>query len=209
MTIKQQQCLLEYLGYSPGAIDGQYGEQTKQAIMRFQQDYSLEPDGICGAMTEKMLLGVVSGTVAKKETVAPTNTKTNTTVQDAVQVPSGTWWDDIKHFRPDEENITCPCWRCRGKKEYPEERLMREADHIRDIAKKAMVPSSVRRCQEHNDELPGSAKNSYHVRGLAMDFDIPALADSKIKEILEAEKAAGRVRYWYQMDSGWFHFDVN
>ncbi len=86
---------------------------------------------------------------------------------------------------------------------------MQEADHIRDAAKKAMVPSSVRRCQAHNDELDGSAPNSYHVRGLAMDFDIPALADSQIKAILEAEKSAGRVRYWYQMSSGWFHFDVN
>lgn len=210
MTVLQQQCLLTFIGY-PCAVDGIPGDETTAQTKAFQRDYSLDADGIWGAMTEKMAIGVVAGTVARKEKQAisdnvsdKTSIQTNTLVQDAPD-----WWGEIEHFSPEEKYITCPCFRCRGKKLYPEKRLMIEADHIRDLAKKPMIPSSVRRCQEHNDELPGSAKNSLHIAGLAMDFDIPALPDSEIKSILEAEKAVGRVRYWYQMANGNFHFDVN
>lgn len=177
---------------------------TQQTIQQVQQLLQLlgnspgEIDGIWGAASQAAL----NATLAEYEVVAENVTTTD--------IPNaGDFWADIKYFTKDEENITCPCWRCRDKKEYPERRLMVEADRIRDIAKKPMIPSSVRRCQQHNDELDGSVPNSYHIRGLAMDFDIPALADSQIKSILEAEKSAGRVRYWYQMNSGWFHFDVN
>lgn len=180
---------------------------TQQTIQQVQQLLQLlgnspgEIDGIWGAASQAALDATLTeyGVNVSKEETTTTNPSVN----------NENFWSDIKHFTKDEENITCPCWRCRDKKEYPEYRLMKEADRIRDIANKPMIPSSVRRCQQHNDELDGSVPNSYHIRGLAMDFDIPALADSKIKSILEAEKSAGRVRYWYQMNSGWFHFDVN
>ena len=202
MTVLQQQCLLTYLGYlGAGKQDGIYGEVTAFAVEQFQRDYGITPDRVCGPITEKMLLGAAAGTVTKK---VSSQTQTNPEKQQ-----TGTWWDEIEYFRQDEGNIHCPCFRCAGKQIDPEQRLMLEADRIRKIAGKPMIPSSVRRCQEHNDELQGSAPNSYHIRGLAMDFDIPALDDSQIRAILEAEKAAGRIRYWYQMTNGWFHFDVN
>ena len=84
---------------------------------------------------------------------------------------------------------------------------MREADSIREELG-PMVPSSVRRCQEHNDELPGSAKNSRHIIGKAMDFNAPKSTPTQIEACLARRKAAGEIRYWYRMDSGWYHFDI-
>ena len=46
MTVKQIQCLLTYLGYSLGAIDGADGKNTQAAIWAFQADYGLTVDGI-------------------------------------------------------------------------------------------------------------------------------------------------------------------
>lgn len=35
MTIRQIQCLLVYLGYDPGAIDGADGQKTRAAVRAF------------------------------------------------------------------------------------------------------------------------------------------------------------------------------
>lgn len=51
MTVKQIQCLLAYLGYDPGAIDGADGPKTRAAVKAFQQSEGLEPDGIAGPQT--------------------------------------------------------------------------------------------------------------------------------------------------------------
>lgn len=190
MTVRQQQLLLEYLGYDTGGIDGIPGPNTERATTSFQKDYGLEADGICGTMTQKMLVAAVAGMAVKVDLTQ-----------------TGSWWDSIKYFKPDEPNICCPCPRCVGKREYPTEALMKMADSIREELG-PMVPSSVRRCQEHNDELPGSAKNSRHIIGKAMDFNAPKSTPAQIEACLARRKAAGEIRYWYRMSSGWYHFDI-
>ena len=67
MTVKQIQCLLTYLGYSPGTIDGIEGRNTQVATLAFQADYGLTVDGIPGAATQKMLIGAIAGTAVKVE----------------------------------------------------------------------------------------------------------------------------------------------
>ena len=197
MTIKQQQCLLAYLGYYTGQMDGQWGGMSTEACRAFQADYGLDPDGVCGTMTQKMLIGAIAGTAVKVERPA-----------EDINVPSnGTFWDDIRYFKPDEENICCPCPRCVGKREYPTEALMKTADSIRQELG-PMVVSSCRRCQEHNDELSGSAKNSRHIIGKAMDFNATKSTPAQIEACLARRKAAGEIRYWYRMSSGWYHFDI-
>ena len=62
MTIRQIQCLLTYLGYSPGEIEGANGKNTQGAVLAFQADYGLTVDGIPGAATQKMLIGAIAGT---------------------------------------------------------------------------------------------------------------------------------------------------
>lgn len=190
MTVKQAQCLLLYLGYSPGAPDDIAGAKTSGAASAFQSDYGLPVTGKLDETTCKMLIAAVAGTAVKVE-----------------RPQTGSWWDNIKYFKPDEENICCPCPRCVGKREYPTEALMKTADRIREELG-PMVPSSVRRCQEHNDELPGSAKNSRHIIGKAMDFNATKSTPAQIEACLARRKAAGEIRYWYRMSSGWYHFDI-
>ena len=69
MTIMQIQCLLTYLGYSPGSIDGIEGRNTQGAIRAFQADYGLTVDGIPGAATQKMLIGAIAGTTSSTSPV--------------------------------------------------------------------------------------------------------------------------------------------
>ena len=190
MTVKQAQCLLLYLGYSPGTPDNVSGAKTSGAASAFQADYGLPVTGKLDETTGEMLVAAVAGTAAKVD-----------------RPQTGSWWDNIKYFKPDEENICCPCPRCVGKREYPTEALMKTADRIREELG-PMVPSSVRRCQAHNDELPGSAKNSRHIIGKAMDFNAPKSTPAQIEACLARRKAAGEIRYWYRMDSGWYHFDI-
>lgn len=56
-----QQALAQ-LGYDPGAIDGDFGSATQQAVVAFQTAAGLEPDGIVGPETLAALSkGVGSG----------------------------------------------------------------------------------------------------------------------------------------------------
>ena len=196
MTIKQKQCLLAYLGYYDGPLDGIWGEKSQLATIDFQRYYMAQEDadGIFGAATEKRILEVIATGEEPKESVN-------------VNAAPG-WWKDIRYFKPNEENICCPCPRCVGKREYPTEALMKMADSIREELG-PMVPSSVRRCQAHNDELSGSAKNSRHIIGKAMDFNCPKSTAAQIEACLTRRKNAGEIRYWYRMSSGWYHFDID
>ena len=198
MTIKQKQALLAYLGYYDGPLDGIWGEKSQKATEAFQRDYQLTADGIFGTTTEKRILEVVaSGKMPTQQPQAAPETG-----------EAADWWKDIRYFTPEEPNICCPCPRCVGKREYPTEALMKTADSIREELG-PVVPSSVRRCQAHNDELSGSAKNSRHIIGKAMDFNCPKSTPAQIEACLTRRKNDGEIRYWYRMSSGWYHFDID
>ena len=49
--VKELQQKLTTLGYSLGAIDGDFGDKTLAAVKKFQSDYSLEVDGVVGNQT--------------------------------------------------------------------------------------------------------------------------------------------------------------
>lgn len=198
MTLKQKQALLAYLDYYDGPLDGLWGEKSQKATEAFQRDYQLAADGIFGAATEKRILEVVAS--GEEPTQQPQTAPETGEAAD--------WWKGIRYFKPNEENICCPCPRCAGKREYPTEALMKMADSIREELG-PMVPSSVRRCQAHNDELSGSAKNSRHIIGKAMDFNCPKSTPAQIEACLARRKNAGEIRYWYRMRSGWYHFDID
>ena len=195
MTTKQIQALLTYLGYDPGAVDGIPGKNTRRAVLAFQAQEGLEHDGRPGPLTQAALLeAVANGRFRAEDAQTPEET-------------TGTWWDEIRYFKREEKGIACPCGRCGGFPVEPTERLMRTADSIRDELG-PMVPSSTVRCQAHNDELQGSAKNSRHIYGKAMDFNCPKSSQAQIEACLSRKKTAGEIRYWYRMSSGWYHFDV-
>jgi len=59
--VMEIQALLQKMGYNPGAVDGVFGPQMQQAVIQFQRNFALTPDGVIGADTyramEKYLLG--------------------------------------------------------------------------------------------------------------------------------------------------------
>ncbi len=58
--VTQIQQRLQELGYDPGTADGIYGTRTQNAVIAFQKDYGLDPDGIAGKNT-LAALGLTGG----------------------------------------------------------------------------------------------------------------------------------------------------
>lgn len=53
--VMEIQALLQKLGYNPGIVDGVFGFQTAQAVMQFQRNNGLTPDGVVGENTHRIL----------------------------------------------------------------------------------------------------------------------------------------------------------
>ena len=49
------QRILLSIGYNPGPIDGIFGPLTQMAVIQFQMDNGLVPDGIVGPRTYEIL----------------------------------------------------------------------------------------------------------------------------------------------------------
>ena len=158
MTVKQIQCLLTYLGYSPGTIDGVDGRNTQGAIRAFQADYGLTVDGIPGAATQKMLIGAIAGTAVKVEKS-----------EYGPAPKTGTFWDDIKYFTREEFRCQCGGKYCNGFPAEPAEETVRMADEIRRRGGVPLHVNSGVRCKRHNAEV-GGVSNSLHTTGQAVDL---------------------------------------
>lgn len=192
MTTLQIQSLLTYLGYDPGEVDGIPGKNTRRAVLAFQAQEGLETDGSPGPITQAALLDAVAkGRFRAEDANVPEDT-------------TGTWWDSIHYFTREEFRCTCP--RCGGFPVEPDETLVRLADRVREhFGSPANVSSGVR-CQAHNDELSGSAKNSYHLRGKAMDFAVRGVSGAKLLAYVKTQQ----IHYAYQISgSDYVHMDVN
>ncbi len=55
------QALLKKIGYNPGPVDGIFGEQTRQAVINFQRNNNLIPDGVIGMNTYTKLNPLLLG----------------------------------------------------------------------------------------------------------------------------------------------------
>ena len=188
MTIKQKQCLLEYLGYytpensgKVNNVDGELGPKTKAATEKFQTDYALEADGIFGPLTEKEILDVI-----------------------ATGRKPGVNWDAVKYFDREEFECNCNGKYCDGFPVAPLPLLVKTADKVRDHFGRAAIISSGVRCKQHNKNVGGVA-NSRHLEGRAMDFRI---SGKKAAEVLEYVQSLPEVRYAYAIDSNYVHMDV-
>lgn len=158
MTIKQAQCLLLYLGYSPGSPDGVVGPKTSGAISVFQSDYGLPVTGQLDETTGKMLVAAVAGTAAKVE---------------RPRGQTGTFWDGIKYFKREEFRCKCGGKYCNG---YPvdiDANMVKIADEIRSRIGKPIQINSGIRCKTHNANV-GGVSNSQHLYGTAADLGCPS-----------------------------------
>ncbi|WP_352420429.1 M14 family metallopeptidase [Proteiniborus sp.] len=72
-NVKLIQSLLNRIGYSVGAVDGVFGVQTQQAVIAFQRNNELSPDGIVGPATwrvfNRLLLGYDTYTIRSGDTL--------------------------------------------------------------------------------------------------------------------------------------------
>ena len=53
--VKEMQTALKKLGYYTGTVDGKFGAGTKRAVIKFQSENKLTPDGLAGAKTLALL----------------------------------------------------------------------------------------------------------------------------------------------------------
>lgn len=160
MTVKQKQCLLYYLGYYVGNIDGVWGTLSKTATKAFQKDHGLKDDGIFGSDTEKKILGVIA-------------TGETTTATDTIPAPVVDDWDDIEFFSKKEFRCKCGGQYCDG---YPAEidlTMVRYADEIRRRLGVPIGVNSGLRCAQWN-AIQGGVSNSQHRYGTAADLGKPS-----------------------------------
>ena len=178
MTTKQIQCLLVYLGYDPGQIDGIDGKKTQAALAAFRADYGVGEDGLVGA---------VAGTIAKLD-----------------KPQSGSWWDDIKHFRRDEFKCKCGGRYCNGYPAEMQEAVVKIADAARaHFGKPAHVVSGLR-CQKWNAHEGGVA-NSQHMYGEAIDLRVDGVDSETLRQFVASQPDH---RYSYRINSTNVHFDI-
>ena len=189
MTHKQRQSLLLFLGYNPGTPDNIWGDRSRRAMEAFQRDHGLPVTGTGNPITDEALLKAVSEWEPEKS-----------------QTPgSGSWWDEIEYFDRSEFKCTCGGRGCNGYPAEPRERLVRNADMARKHFDRPAIVSSGVRCQLRNSELPGSADNSLHLTGRAMDFGIPGVSSATL---LAYVRTLPEVHEAYAIDDSYVHMGV-
>lgn len=179
MTIKQIQCLLTYLGYSPGGIDGVDGVKTQNAVKAFQRQEALTVDGLAGTGTQAKLLDAVAGGRCYSPQETP-NSQTSAAPVDAAQylrddgcyhIPRGVDVQLTRNFRAKE--IHCQGVGC-CQESVISKRIMELAQAIRDDLEEPLTIAtsggSGYRCKAHNAATPGASPNSLHTISDAVDL---------------------------------------
>lgn len=199
MTVKQIQCLLTYLGYDPGTIDGEYGPKTRAAVKAFQQAEGLEPDGIAGPQTAaKLPEAVFQGRV-----YVPPDTSGGAV--DNQEEVTGTFWDRIKYFTRAEFKCKCGGRFCNGYPAEMQEAVVKIADAARGhFGKPAHVVSGLR-CKQWNAHEGGVA-NSQHMYGEAIDLRIDGVDSETLRQFVASQPGH---RYSYCINRTNVHFDIN
>lgn len=159
MTVYQQQCLLGYLGYDPGAIDGISGARTEAALSRFRADY--------GASVEDL-------PKAAAGLIAP------------IRKTEASFWDSIRYFRREEFRCKCGGRYCSGYPAEMQEAAVRIAENARaHFGAPAHVVSGLR-CREWNAHEGGVA-NSQHMYGEAIDLRIDGVDSETLRQYVSQQ----------------------
>lgn len=180
MTNKQKQCLLFYLGYYTGSIDGKFGTRSKKATRAFQEDFGITVDGSVGAETEKALKHAVAYGMPEKKTD----------------------WDGIKHFKRDE--FKCKCGKyCNGFPAEPDMKLLTLLEKIREHFDSPVTITSGVRCKTHNTNC-GGASGSQHLKGTAADIKVKGVSPEKVaayaETLLSGTGGIGRYKTFTHVD---------
>ena len=183
MTVEQRQCLLRYLGYPVGAVDGIDGKKTQAALAQFKAEYGVGEEGLPGA---------VAGMVPKLD-------KPNTP-----DAGTGTFWDEIEFFTREEFKCKCGGKYCNGYPAEMQEAVVKIADAARKhFGKPAYVVSGLR-CKQHNANEGGVA-NSQHMYGEAIDLRITGVSADQLLAFVNQQPST---RYAYKINATNVHFDI-
>lgn len=196
MTIRQLQALLDYLGYSPGEVDGISGPNTAAALKSFQAAAGLTADGIPGSQTWVALKEAVAG-----DCFAPMDSAES---ERPGSRPAGDFWGDIRYFTREEFRCKCGGKHCGGFPAEPEEKLVRLAERMREHFGRPVTVSSGLRCPSHNAAVGGVA-NSRHLSGKAMDFCVSGYSAEKVLAFVRSQPD---IRYAYAINQNFVHMDV-
>lgn len=178
MTAEKKQCLLKYLGYYDGDVDGIWGAGSAQATRDLQEASGLAVDGIFGDGTLAAAKEAVANDRFKPETQP--DQPQEPLVDDAAQYLRE---DGCYHIpRGVDVQLTRNFWareiHCQGKgcctESVISKRIMDLAQEIRDDLGEplsiATAGGSGYRCPAHNARTPGASKNSLHTISDAVDL---------------------------------------
>ena len=200
MTNEQKQCLLKYLGYYEGKVDGEWGSLSEKATLDFQKAfsaYNLDPDGICGDNTQKALKHAVAYDMFRAEH------KEAETLEPLKGI-TGNFWDGIKYWTREEFRCQCGGKYCNGFPAEPDKKLILVAENIRKHFGRPGHRSSGLRCKTWN-AIQGGVSNSRHLTGKALDFRIEGCSAA---QVLAYAITLPDVRYAYDIDGTYVHVDV-
>lgn len=184
MNNAQKQHLLAYLGFYTAPVDGIWGPQSRAATERFQKAYMDCADGVFGPATQQRIREIIA----------------------SAEVPGQPdFWAQIRYFTREEFRCTCGGRGCSGFPAEPVRRLVENAEAARSHFGAVAEVSSGVRCSLRNSELPGSAANSLHLRGRAMDFRIRGIG---AEELCAWVAALPEVDEAYAIDSQYVHMGV-
>lgn len=192
MTPRQKQCLLAYLGYYSGPVNGIWSDECKDATFRFQEDFrGIGVDGIVGPETGKALTHAVAYGMTVKDTAESEDD----------------FWKRIKYWTRNEFKCRCGEYHdpyCNGFPVEPDHTLVELADDVRGHFGRPGHRSSGIRCPQHNADSNG-VSDSRHLRGKALDFRIEGHSS---KTVLDYVLTLPKVRYAYAIDDTYVHMDV-
>lgn len=188
MTTKQIQCLLTYLGYDPGVIDGIDGKKTQAALASFRADYGVGAEGLVGA---------VAGTVAKLEKPKADNAGASSGAEQYLKA------DGYYHIpRGVNVQLSRNLWSqevmCQGSGCCAESIISKRMvdtfqairDEFGDAISIATSGGSGFRCAKHNAAV-GGAGGSLHLTGSA--FDLHCRDKSKLMTVVRKHITDGEI----------------
>lgn len=197
MTVFQKQCLLNFLGYDTGGVDGIWGEKSRNATECCQEDLCIPSDGVWGPQTETAVLEAV---YTYDEDMPDSDTNAGSTGNPELdQLFKG-----IRYWSPEEFRCQCGGKYCSGFPALPDRTLLELLDAIRHKAGRPGHRSSGLRCEIWNSIQKGVA-NSKHMCGKAFDFWIEGLSGQQLLTLCLEDP---RTSYAYIIEGQYVHVDV-
>lgn len=194
VTTTQRQCILLYLGYYEGKVDGVWGSLSEEAVKELQGAEGLNQDGVYGDATH----------AAAIDAVYNGRFKSSPSISDEIEIDTP-GWNGGSYFVKAEFKCKCGGKHCNGYPVEPEYDLIEIAVAIRKHYGVPVIITSGIRCEKHNANV-GGVWNSRHLKGKAMDLYVTG---HKADEVLAFVATIPGVRYAYAIDSDHVHVDIN